>query len=156
MWLYRNFSWGISIMGLMTSRQGIGFCKSYCAQLAICWQQMDSNRGTFLNQSWIAKLKTKQYGYYLALKTRLTVNLHIPAILKHKNLDYVHQNVGGRLTHLWDDIFQNGYQWEHQPPTHNSEAKIKAKIIIWWVIRLISALYSTKNSSIYLKYPSCR
>ena len=31
-------------MGLMTSRQGIGFCKVYRTQLAICWQQTDSVR----------------------------------------------------------------------------------------------------------------
>lgn len=31
-------------MGLTTSQQGIGFCKSYCAQLAICWQQTDNVR----------------------------------------------------------------------------------------------------------------
>lgn len=58
MWLYRNFSWGIGIMGPMTSWHGIGFCKVSSTQLVICWQQTDNVRHPF-KSTMNCKIKDK-------------------------------------------------------------------------------------------------
>lgn len=96
-------------MGLMTSRQGIGFCKVYRTQLAICWQQTDNVRRSSKSTM---NCKIKDKAIWLLSCTENSINnrsVHSSNIKIQKSR-LCTSKCRGRLTHLWDDIFQNGYQ----------------------------------------------